>query len=61
MEYAIIHNTSLNMIERHEASSGSEAFEKYLAAHPELGCDSISELCQAYPILMGSLLAAPMH
>ena len=61
MEYAIIHNASLNLIERHEAQSGAEAFEKYLAAHPEYECDSVSELCQTYPVLMGSLLAAPMH
>ena len=61
MEYAVVHNVSMAIVERHEASSADECREKILKAHPEYECDTVSEMIQRYPVLMSSLLLIPLH
>lgn len=61
MIYAIIHRMSGNILEKHEASSDKECTEQYLKCHPELECDTVSELMTNYPTLVMNLVMVRLH
>jgi len=61
MIYAIIHRISQQVMEKYEATSADDCREKYLAAHPELECDTVNEMMQNYPSLMQNLWQIPLN
>jgi hypothetical protein len=61
MIIAIVHNQSLQVIAKYEATDSTDAGLQYLKSHPELECETLPEFYQNYPVLAQSLLCIPLH